>query len=185
MQLGAAAKQDAGRRASTEDIPARAATRGGFGDGGLTLGWWPASSPHQPEGQAMHARWCIRSSVLSCCEAGFQLSWHYSDPAGSAAQPGPKRRRLSGTNSAAISAQQAIPALHDARRSDLGLGGNIQHASCVGGIDASMLVGRAVEGTIESCTPAGYMVELRSGMHVMRGALVSNKCAATVILNGS
>ncbi len=45
------------------------------------------------------------------------------------------------------------------------------HASDSGGVDAAVLVGCKVEGTIESCTPdGGFMVELRTGLHVMRGA---------------
>ena len=43
------------------------------------------------------------------------------------------------------------------------------------------LVGCNVEGTIESCTPdGGYMVELRAGFHVMRGARSAAICCSIV-----
>ena len=95
--------------------------------------------------------------------------------AGQEARPQVKKRRLSGGEAAASAVQQSLDAWTTARSTALRSRSDapgFYHPSALGGIDGSTLVGRAVEGTIESCTPAGYMVELRIGMHVMRGALV-------------
>jgi hypothetical protein len=94
---------------------------------------------------------------------------------GQEAQPRVKRRRLSASEAAGSAVQQSLDAWNEARLIATTPGSDAPRASrpsASGGIDGTTLVGRAVEGTIESCTPAGYMVELRTGMHVMRGALI-------------
>ena len=170
MQRDAFTGAHAGRRASVGDGTAVAPSLGSIGDGDVTRGWWSASARNQLEGKPLHGRWYAQSAprCMAFGDANHIANHHSALTAAGREVPRPKRRRLSGGDAAGSAVQRIVYVADDARLAAVRPG---RDASASGGMDASTLVGHAVVGTIESCTPAGYMVELRTGMHVMRGAL--------------
>ena len=141
-------------------------------------------APMKVRSRRVHDQWmcttrtqmccCVLTPAIACTRSCCQHDAGHSAPLRSFAGPeeaqSSKRRRRAAVVDAAYHAERPSGA-SDAARGATFARSTPPHASAGGGVIAAALVGCKVEGTIEACTPdGGYIIELRTGFHVLRGA---------------